>query len=118
MGRALPAIYTLIVTATIAFLSWRYATNFPAPTSAFSVNLGWFRLASMVVMLIYSVARRSRALREFARLSAWLHFHIFLGVLGFVCVVFHSLHLFTRNFAVNFGNPAVLNFIAVCVVFF
>jgi hypothetical protein len=71
----------------------------------------------MIVMLIYSVARRSRALREVARLSAWLHFHIFLGVQGMVCVLFHSMHLFTRAYAVHLLNPAVLNFIAVTVVF-
>jgi len=46
------------------------------------------------------------------------HFHIFLGVQGMVCVVFHSLHVFTRDFAVHLLNPAVLNFIAVAVVFF
>lgn len=118
MRRVLPMIYALIlVTETIA-LAWRWATDPPAPTSAFSVNLGWVGLGSMIVMLIYSVARRSRALREVARLSAWLHFHIFLGVQGMVCVTFHSLHLFTRDYAVNLLNPAVLNFLAVAVVFF
>jgi hypothetical protein len=64
------------------------------------------------------VARRSRALRQVARLSAWLHLHIFLGVQGVVCVIFHSLHLFTRDYAVHLLNPAVLNFIAVMIVFF
>ncbi len=117
MRRLLPAIYALIIVATTAALAWRYRVDPPAPTSAFSVNLGWVGLISMVVMLIYSVARRSRKLREIARLSAWLHFHIFLGVLGFVCVVFHSMHLFTRDYGFNFLNPAVLNFCAVAVVF-
>lgn len=118
MRRLLPAVYTLIVAAEIAWLSWRFATDPPAPTSSFSINLGWVGLVSMVVMLVYSLARRSRALREWARLSAWLHFHIWLGVQGMVCVTFHSLHLFTRDFAVHLLNPAVLNFIAVAVVFF
>ena len=118
MRRVLPAVYALIVIAeTIAF-SWRWWTDPPAPTSAFSIGLGWAGLGSMVVMLIYSVARRSRALREVARLSAWLHFHIFLGVQGMVCVLFHSLHLFTRGYGVNLLNPAVLNFVAVAIVFF
>ena len=114
----LPVVYALIIVAQTIALSWRWLTDPPAPTSAFSVNLGWVGLGSMVVMLIYSVARRSRALRELARLSAWLHFHIFLGVEGMVCVFFHSLHMFTRGYAVNLLNPAVLNFIAVSIVFF
>lgn len=114
----MPAIYAVMLAATTVALGRRWATDPPAPTSAFSVNLGWVGLGSMLVMLIYSVARRSRALREVARLSAWLHFHIFLGVLGMLCVFFHSLHLFTRDYAVNLLNPAVLNFGAVSVVFF
>lgn len=117
MRRVLPSIYAVIVAVSIATLAWRWATDPWAPTSAFSVNLGWIGLGSMVVMLIYSVARRSRALRGMARLSAWLHFHIFLGVQGMVCVVFHSMHLFTRDYAVNLLNPAVLNFAAVAIVF-
>ena len=118
MGRLLPAIYAfIIVVETIAF-SWRWWTDRPAPTSTFSVTLGWIGLGSMVVMLIYSVARRSRAMRAMARLSWWLHFHIFLGVQGAVCVLFHSLHLFTRGYAVHLLNPAVLNFAAVTTVFF
>lgn len=118
MWRLLPVIYAVIIAAVTAALTWRWVVDPPAPTSAFSINLGWVGLGSMVVMLIYSVARRSRALREFARLSAWLHFHIFLGVLGMVCVLFHSMHLFTRAYAVNLLNPAVLNLAAVGVVFF
>ncbi|MDP1825904.1 MAG: hypothetical protein Q8L48_21755 [Archangium sp.] len=118
MRRVLPAIYAFIIVAETAAFSWRWVTDPPSPTSAFSVNLGWVGLGSMVVMLVYSIARRSRALREMARLSAWLHFHIFLGVQGMVCVVFHSLHVFTRGYGVNLLNPAVLNFAAVAVVFF
>lgn len=109
--------YALVIVAEIAALSWRFSSDPPAPTSAFSINLGWVGLASMVVMLIYSIARRSRRLREVARLSAWLHFHIFLGVQGMVCVVFHSMHLFTRSYGVNLMNPAVLNLLAVTIVF-
>ncbi len=118
MRGLMPAIYSVIVAAEVAAFSWRWWTDPPAPTSAFSIGLGWVGLGSMVVMLIYSVARRSRSLREMARLSAWLHFHIFLGVQGMVCVLFHSLHLFTRGYGVNLLNPAVLNFIAVAIVFF
>lgn len=114
----MPATYAVVLLAETIALTWRWVTDPPAPTSAFSVNLGWIGLGSMVVMLIYSVARRSRRLREVARLSAWLHFHIFLGVQGMVCVFFHSLHVFTRGYGVNLLNPAVLNFAAVAVVFF
>lgn len=117
MRRLLPAVYAVIIIVELACFSWRWATDPPAPTSSFSVNLGWAGLGSMVVMLVYSLARRSRSLRNVARLSSWLHFHIFLGVQGMVCVLFHSMHLFTRGYGFNLLNPAVLNFIAVVIVF-
>jgi hypothetical protein len=111
------AMYVLVVLAEIAVLTWRYATDPPSSSSAFSIRLGWGALLSMVVMLVYSLARRSRKLREIARLSSWLHFHIFLGVQGFVLAIFHSLHLFTRPAAIAWMNPAVLNLVMVVVVF-
>src|SRR5256885_10507721 len=113
MRQWLPAVYAVVIAAEILGLSWRYATNPPAPSSTLSIALGWVGLGSMVVMLIYSLARRSRSLRQMARLSAWLHLHIFLGVQGVVCVFFHSLHLFTRAYPIHLLNPAVLNLIAV-----
>lgn len=118
MVRHLPVIYSLAILAEIAGLAWRYATDPPAPSSTFSIALGWAGLGSMIVMLIYSVARRSRSLRAVARLSAWLHFHIFMGVQGVVCVLFHSMHLFTRETTASLLNPAVANLAAVLIVFF
>lgn len=117
MARRLPAIYALIVLAELVGLTWRYATDPPSSSSPFSIGLGWAALGSMIVMLVYSIARRSRALRQVARLSAWLHFHIYLGVQGVLFAVFHSLHLFTRQAPVQLLNPAVLNLILVLIVF-
>ncbi|MEL6185761.1 MAG: hypothetical protein AAFU79_14155, partial [Myxococcota bacterium] len=73
---------------------------------------------SMLAMLIYVPARRSRFLRKLAPLSMWLNFHIFLGVVGVVCVFFHSLHIFTRVWPTYWANPANINFFAVLIVFF
>lgn len=116
--RALPLVYALIIAVELVWLSWRYAVDPPSSSSELSIALGWGGLISMIVMLIYSVARRSRKLRQIARLSSWLHFHIFLGVQGVVFVVFHSMHLFTREAPINWLNPAVVNLIAVLIVFF
>jgi hypothetical protein len=64
MRGVLPAIYAVVIAAVRCALAWRFLTDPPPPTSAFSVNLGWIGLGSMVSMLGYSVARRSRALRN------------------------------------------------------
>jgi len=117
MVRRLFAIYALAILFELVGLSWRYASDPPASSSAFSVGLGWAALVSMVVMLVYSIARRSKALRNIARLSTWLHFHIFLGIQGMIFAVFHSLHIFSKP-SIQLLNPAVLNLIAVAIVFF
>ena len=115
--RRLPWIYGAILVVETAWLLWRYLTAPPEPSGPLSVWLGWGGLGSMIVMLIYSVARRSRMFRQWARLSYWLHLHIFLGVQGTVMVIFHSWPMFTREGGAFLLNPGVLNFIAVMVVF-
>src|SRR5205823_145201 len=50
---------------------------------------------SMVLMHVYSIRKRVRALAQFGRLSAWLKLHIFLGLQGALLVCFHSAHLKT-----------------------
>jgi hypothetical protein len=114
----LPILYALILAVETVVLLVRYAGDPPASSSRLSVYLGWGGLLAMVVMLIYSVARRSRRLRQTARLSYWLHFHIFMGVQGAILVLFHSAHLFLREAPLNVLNPGFLSFAAVMVVFF
>lgn len=58
-----------------------------------SYALGWAGTASMVLMHVYSVRKRVRALWHTGKLSAWLHFHIFMGLQGAMFVTYHSLHL-------------------------
>jgi hypothetical protein len=55
--------------------------------------LGWTGLMSMVVMHVYSLRRRIRAMAGWGRLRSWLRFHIFLGLQGALLVTYHSLHL-------------------------
>jgi hypothetical protein len=44
----------------------------------------------MVVMLVYSVRKRARFLRNAGRLRSWLDFHIFCGIIGPLLVILHS----------------------------
>ncbi|MEL6345246.1 MAG: hypothetical protein AAFV53_19220 [Myxococcota bacterium] len=118
VSRALPILYFLILLFELIGLSWYFATHDVAPSGALSVLLGWVGLGSMIVMLVYSIARRSRALRRMMRLSYWLHLHIFLGLQGVLLIGFHCAHLFTRAAPIHWLNPGVLNFIAVVIVFF
>lgn len=117
MAGALNAFYAIFVSGLIVALTWTFSTHPPEPSEPLSVALGWIGLIAMLAMLVYVPARRSRALRQLAPLSMWLNFHIFLGVVGVVCVFFHSLHIFTRVWPTYWANPANINFFAVMVVF-
>ena len=44
----------------------------------------------MVLMLLYSVRKRAKPLRNLGRLRAWLDFHIFCGIVGPLLVILHS----------------------------
>jgi hypothetical protein len=53
-------------------------------------RLGVIGSLMMVVMLLYSVRKRFKALRRLGALSRWLDVHIYLGVVGPLLVVLHS----------------------------
>jgi hypothetical protein len=53
-------------------------------------KLGIAGSSMMVLMLLYSVRKRVRALRRLGPLSRWLDVHIYLGVFGPLLVVLHS----------------------------
>src|SRR5688500_14687685 len=112
----MPYVYALVLVVEAVALAVLYGTDPPAPSSPVGLFLGWGAIASMTVLLVYSVARRSRALRNVARLSYWLHFHIFLALQGVMWALFHSSHVWTRAH-VAWLNPGVLNLIAVLIVF-
>lgn len=115
MHRILPVVYSVVLLVEALALGILYATDPPAPSDPISVWLGTLGLASMVVLLGYSAARRSRALRRIAELRVWLHLHIFLALQGFLFVVFHSLPMFWGA-RFMWLNPGVINFAGVCVV--
>ena len=113
----LPYVYATLLVVETLWLTWRYATDMPGPVDPLSIWLGWGGLISMIVMLVYSIARRSKTLRQWARLSYWLHFHIFLGCQGMLWVTFHSAQFLTGESGRSWLNPGVLNFFAVATVF-
>lgn len=116
MLRYLPYLYALILAVELVALSVVYAVWMPAASSLLGMLLGWGAIGSMVIMLVYSIARRSKTLRDWARLSYWLHFHIFLGIQGFLFAVFHSLPIVQRGF-VGLLNPGLWSFLSATVVF-
>lgn len=100
--------YVAILIAEIAILGGVAARFRPDPP--FAYELGWAGAGSMLVMQLYSVRRRVRALRNWGPLRAWLDAHIFLGLQGFVLVAYHSIGISPN------ANLAALNFGLVSIV--
>jgi hypothetical protein len=53
-------------------------------------KLGIAGSTMLVVLLVYSVRKRARWMKNKGALSLWLQFHIFLGVAGPILITFHS----------------------------
>ena len=117
MADRMPALYAAVLVIELVALLFRYIPEPPGSSAPLSIWLGWAGLGAMVIMLIYSVARRSARMRRWARLSTWLHFHIFMGMQGFLLTLFHSSHVLHRDAPISWLNPGLLCLIAVCVVF-
>lgn len=60
------------------------------PGRPLSLWLGWIGIGLMVTMNVYSIRKRTSFLSKYGKLSSWLNFHIFCGLLGPTMIFFHS----------------------------
>jgi hypothetical protein len=104
----LPWPYVAILLAETFVLGGLAATS-PARPPMF-YEMGWLGCGSMLVMQLYSVRRRLRALRALGSLRAWLDLHVFLGLQGFVLVAYHSIGVSPN------ASLAAINFALVATV--
>lgn len=59
------------------------------PGRPISLWLGWLGLGFMVVMNLYSMRKRIGAFHNLGKLSSWLNFHVFCGLIGPTFILFH-----------------------------
>ncbi|MEQ1565808.1 MAG: hypothetical protein ABMA64_09240 [Myxococcota bacterium] len=93
-----------------------YVVLRPESGSVLNAVVGAAALASMIAMLVYSVARRSSALRRVFRLSTWLVIHIFLGLQGVLLAYVHCLPMLWRHGWPMLLNPGLINLYLVTIV--
>jgi hypothetical protein len=105
---ALPWPYLAILLGEIAVLGRLVATSSGPPPMTY--EMGWLGCGSMLVMQVYSIRRRVRALSKLGSLRAWLDLHVFLGFQGFVLVAYHSVGVSPR------ASLAAINFSLVAIV--
>jgi xanthosine utilization system XapX-like protein len=80
---------TLLITGIYAFVAWR-GRAIPAASGFFGHLLGVLGFILMLMTeLLYSLRKRSRTAR-WGRMSDWLQFHIFTGLVGPYMVLLHS----------------------------
>lgn len=64
--------------------------------------LGWTGSVMMIVMMLYSVRKRAKFLRNFGSLRHWLAAHMFLGIVGPLLVTLHTTFQFHGIIATSF----------------
>lgn len=75
----------------------RYLT----PKSGVGYALGIIGGSLMLLLLVYSARKRFKWLRFLGSISGWFRFHMMLGVLGPLCILYHS------NFSVGATNSNI-----------
>jgi hypothetical protein len=105
---ALPWPYLAILLGEIAVLGHLVASSAGKPPLTY--QMGWLGCGSMLVMQVYSIRRRVRALGRLGPLRAWLDLHVFLGLQGFVLVAYHSVGMSPH------ASLAAINFSLVAIV--
>ncbi len=61
----------------------------PAPGYPLSFLLGCVGFGLMLAMNVYSLRKRYNVFKKLGKLSDWLEFHIFCGILGPILIIFH-----------------------------
>jgi hypothetical protein len=88
--RMLPLLFAGACIATLLF-AWRERNeNFVVAESGVGYWLGVVGASMMLVMLLYALRKRVRALRWMGSVPAWFRIHMMFGVLGPLLVVLHT----------------------------
>ena len=89
----------------VLYLGWTLPTGrYITPTRGFGYALGIIGGSLMLLLLVYSARKHIKWLRFLGPTAAWFRFHMMLGILGPLCILFHS------NFATGAANSNVALF--------
>ncbi len=97
----LPRVFFLF---TVALLAWGYSfptEQYLTPQSGAGYALGIVGGSSMLLLLVYPLRKRVRALSFIGTTKRWFQAHMALGVIGPVLILFHS------NFGLGAANSNV-----------
>ena len=93
-----PMVWTVAVAALIFWGMHAHLERYITPQRGIGYWLGICGGSMMVLLLLYSARKRISWLRWLGRLPAWFEFHMFLGVVGPILILFHAnCHLGATN---------------------
>ena len=91
--------------ALVIYLGWRLPTErYITPDTGLGYILGIVGGSLMLLLLLYSARKRFRWLKFMGSLSKWFEVHMAFGVLGPICILYHS------NFSLGATNSNVALF--------
>ena len=79
----------------------------PAPGYPLSYFLGWLGFGIMLIMNLYSLRKRFNVFSRLGKLTGWLEFHIFCGILGPIFIIFHANFKIEGLVAISFWSMII-----------
>jgi hypothetical protein len=74
------------------------------PAGRIGLTYGIVGASMMIIMLVYSVRKRTRLLGQKPRLGSYLNFHIYLGIFGPLLITLHTSFKFNGLVAVSYWS--------------
>lgn len=105
----LARLWPVLLVAVLVF-GWNFPTErYIAPTRGFGYALGIIGGSLMLLLLLYSARKHFEWLRFLGPTPSWFRFHMVLGILGPLCILFHAnFHTGATN-----SNVALFSMLAV-----
>lgn len=97
-------VFALLATIAL-YVGWRFPTQrYITPERGIGYALGIIGGSLMLLLLLYSARKRFRWLGFLGSVARWFRFHMVLGILGPLCILYHS------NFSLGAANSNVALF--------
>jgi hypothetical protein len=100
-----PAGVFAVLAAIALYVGWRFPTQrYITPERGIGYALGIMGGSLMLLLFLYSARKRFRWLGFLGSVAHWFRFHMVLGILGPLCILYHS------NFSLGAANSNVALF--------
>jgi hypothetical protein len=99
-----PLIWTIVTAALVVWGMHAHLERYITPQRGLGYWLGIIGGSMMLLLLLYTARKRLRWLRWLGGITAWFEFHMVLGVVGPILILFHA------NFSLGATNSNVALF--------